>query len=251
LATTAPLLVSLEAASRGVLCLRPGAFEWVRSGRGGSQSEDRRFRVPWTLLLGLSGGARALPSPLEPASKSACWETGGGLKAASDSAKVRSRWLLRGGGAGEREACLLMLGDESPLSGPLKPQSASESHPSPASSPGAASSNERRALKGPKTKPVGEGEGSTAVSPSADGLLRLRAGAKLLSSGDAKVGSAKTCSSHWTLTWRNPLRDKIRKVGRGFSLADTQTGRYVRFTQDDGYVRGVVADAQALLRILP
>jgi hypothetical protein len=155
--------------------------------REASQSEDKRFRVPWTLLLGLSGGARALPSPLEPASKSACWEAGGGLKAASDSAKVRSRWLLRGGGAGEREACLRMLGDESPLSGPLKPQSASESHPSPASSPGAASSNERRALKGPKTKPVGEGEDSTTMSPSADGLSRPRAGAKSLSSGDAKV----------------------------------------------------------------
>lgn len=187
LAPTAPLLVSFEAASRGVLCLRPGAFEWVRSGREASQSEDKRFRVPWTLLLDRSGGARALPSPLEPASKSACWEAGGGLKAASDSAKVRSRWLLRGGGAGEREACLRMLGDESPLSGPLKPQSASESHPSPASSPGAASSNERRALKGPKTKPVGEGEDSTTMSPSADGLSRPRAGAKSLSSGDAKV----------------------------------------------------------------
>ena len=27
---------------------------------------------------------------------------------------------------------------------------------------------------------------------------------------------------------RDPLRDKIREVGRGLSLADTQTGRYVR-----------------------
>jgi len=143
--------------------------------------------LPWTLLLGRSGGAGALPSPLEPASKSACSEAGGGLKAASDSAKVRSRWLLRGGGAGECEACLRMLGDEWQLSGPLRPQSASESHPSPASSPGAASSNERRALKGPKTKPVGEGEDSTAMSPSADGLLRPIAGAKSLSSGDTKV----------------------------------------------------------------
>jgi len=26
--------------------------------------------------------------------------------------------------------------------------------------------------------------------------------------------------------WRDPLRDKIREVGRGLSLADTQTGRY-------------------------
>ena len=95
-----------------------------------------------------------------------------GLKTVSDAAKVRSRWLLRGGGAGEIEAYLRLLGDDRPLSGPLKPQSASESHPSPASSPGSASSNERRALNGPKTKPVGEGEDPTAVSPSAGGLLR-------------------------------------------------------------------------------
>ncbi len=101
----------------------------------------------------------------------------------SDAAKVRSRWLLRGRGAGEIKAYLRILGDERPLSGPLKPQSASESHPSPASSPGSASSNERRVLNGPKTKPVGEGEDSVAVSPSAivprdywedvDGVRRL------------------------------------------------------------------------------
>ena len=53
---------------------------------------------------------------------------------------------------------------------------------------------------------------------------------------------------------RDPLRDKIREVGRGLSLADTQTVRYGRLYSSqafDGYVRGVVADAQALLRILP
>ena len=49
-------------------------------------------------------------------------------------------------------------------------------------------------------------------------------------------GSANTCSSTCTLSpagllqsfRRDPLRDKIREVGRGLSLADTQTGRYVR-----------------------
>jgi hypothetical protein len=49
-------------------------------------------------------------------------------------------------------------------------------------------------------------------------------------------GSARTCSSTCTLspagllhsTRRDPLRVKIREVGRGLSLADTQTGGYVR-----------------------
>ena len=49
-------------------------------------------------------------------------------------------------------------------------------------------------------------------------------------------GSANTCSSTCTLSpagslqsfRRDPLRDKIREVGRGLSLADTQTGRYGR-----------------------
>ena len=46
-------------------------------------------------------------------------------------------------------------------------------------------------------------------------------------------GSARTCRSTCTLSpagslhssRRDPLRDKIREVGRGLSLADTQTGR--------------------------
>ena len=49
-------------------------------------------------------------------------------------------------------------------------------------------------------------------------------------------GSARTCSSTCKLSpagslhssRRNPLWDKIREVGRGLSLADTRTGRYVR-----------------------
>ena len=57
--------------------------------------------------------------------------------------------------------------------------------------------------------------------------------------------SARTCSSRCTLTpaartarsaysrlacctSRDPLRDEIREVGRGLSLADTQQGHYVR-----------------------
>ena len=46
---------------------------------------------------------------------------------------------------------------------------------------------------------------------------------------------AHACSSHYTLnvqqaccTLRDPFRDEISEVGRGLSLADTQTGRYVR-----------------------
>jgi hypothetical protein len=46
---------------------------------------------------------------------------------------------------------------------------------------------------------------------------------------------AHACSSRCTLsvqqaccTWRDPLRGEIREVGRGLSLADTQTGRYGR-----------------------
>ena len=96
---------------------------------------------------------------------------------------------------------------------------------------------------------------------------------------------------HCTIKWRDPLRDKIREVGRGLSLADTQTGLYVllysrrrlcaRRGTDGGSglllnvkgtfigmsesCRGIIngaetatsvpcdpgADAQALLRILP
>ncbi len=48
-----------------------------------------------------------------------------------------------------------------------------------------------------------------------------------------KTEAHKACSLHCTLSsagfaareGRDPLRDKIREVGRGLSLADAQTGR--------------------------
>jgi len=79
-------------------------------------------------------------------------------------------------------------------------------------------------------------------------------------------GSAKTCSSRCTL-WpaaraarsaysKLAARSAIRSGTRYAKWAGgsrSQTHRQAAmggFTQDDGYVRGVVADAQALLRIL-
>jgi hypothetical protein len=70
-------------------------------------------------------------------------------------------------------------------------------------------------------------------------------------------GSARTCSLHCTLTpaaWlharRDPFRDKIREVGRGLSLADTQTGRYGRLYSRRRLCARRGADAQSLLQIL-
>ena len=68
-------------------------------------------------------------------------------------------------------------------------------------------------------------------------------------------GSAKTCSSTCTLSpacllhssRRDPLRDKIREVGMGLSLADTQTGRYMRLYSRRRLCARRGADAQALL----
>ena len=48
-------------------------------------------------------------------------------------------------------------------------------------------------------------------------------------------------------TRRYPLRDKIREVGRGLSLADTQTGRYVRLYSRRRLCARRVADARLLL----
>jgi hypothetical protein len=62
---------------------------------------------------------------------------------------------------------------------------------------------------------------------------------------------AHACSSRCTLSvqqaWRDPLRDEIREVGRGLSLADTQTGRYVRLYSRRRLCARRDADARALL----
>jgi hypothetical protein len=50
---------------------------------------------------------------------------------------------------------------------------------------------------------------------------------------------------------RDPLRDEILEVGRGLSLADTQTGRYGRLYSRRRLCARRGADAQALLRICP
>jgi hypothetical protein len=72
-------------------------------------------------------------------------------------------------------------------------------------------------------------------------------------------GSARTCSLHCTLTLaacaarsaqRDPLRDETREVGRGLSIADTQTGRYGRLYSRRRLCARRGADARLLLRIL-
>jgi hypothetical protein len=49
---------------------------------------------------------------------------------------------------------------------------------------------------------------------------------------------------------RDPLRDEIREVGRGFSLADTQTGCYRRFYSRRRLCARRGTDARLILRIL-
>jgi hypothetical protein len=49
---------------------------------------------------------------------------------------------------------------------------------------------------------------------------------------------------------RDPLRDKIREVGRGLSLADTQTARYGRLYSRRRLCARLGADARLLLQIL-
>ena len=63
---------------------------------------------------------------------------------------------------------------------------------------------------------------------------------------------AHACSSHCTLsvqqacyTSRDPLRDEIRKVGRGLSLIDTQTGRYGRIYSRRRLCARCSADAES------
>jgi hypothetical protein len=49
---------------------------------------------------------------------------------------------------------------------------------------------------------------------------------------------------------RDPLRDKIREVGRGLSLADTQTGRFGRLYSRRRLCARRGADTRSILRIL-
>ena len=69
---------------------------------------------------------------------------------------------------------------------------------------------------------------------------------------------ALACNSRCTLsvqqascTKRDPLRDEIREVDRGLSLADTQPGSYVRLYSRRRLCARCGADARELLRILP
>jgi len=72
-------------------------------------------------------------------------------------------------------------------------------------------------------------------------------------------GSANTCSSTCTLSpagslqsiRRDPLQDKILEVGRGLSLADTQTGRYGRLYSRQTVTCKAWRRCTTLLGILP
>jgi hypothetical protein len=76
------------------------------------------------------------------------------------------------------------------------------------------------------------------VASLKNGLLKeseadVRTHPPVLTQGDAEAQepAARTARSRLQLALharRDPLRDEIRKVGRGLSLADTQTGRYGR-----------------------
>jgi hypothetical protein len=72
-------------------------------------------------------------------------------------------------------------------------------------------------------------------------------------SSEAQEPAARTARSRLELALhaqRDPLRDEIRDVGRGLSLADTQTGRYGRFYSRRRLCARRGADARLLLRIL-
>ena len=66
---------------------------------------------------------------------------------------------------------------------------------------------------------------------------------------EAQRPAARTARSRLQAccTNRDPLRDKIREVGRGLSLADSQTGRYVRLYSRRRLCARRGADAQVLL----
>jgi hypothetical protein len=59
---------------------------------------------------------------------------------------------------------------------------------------------------------------------STQGEIELGCDSLCLNPKDAEAQEPAVCVARP----RDPLRDEIREVGRGLSLADTLTGRYVR-----------------------
>ena len=98
------------------------------------------------------------------------------------------------------------------------------------------------------------------VASLKNGLLKeseadVRTHPPVLTQGDAEAQepAARTARSRLQLALhaqRDPLRDEIRKVGRGLSLADSQTGRYGRLYSRRRLCARRGADARLLLRIL-
>ena len=124
------------------------------------------MRPPSDLSAGMGENGRAsvglavlcLPIPFTPSFTPRSWESEGNLRMLPSVPGSRCRLLFRSGAAVAAESfCRLGFSvslpstSESRGSKPPKPQSASESQPSPASSLGSASSNDRIALKGPKS----------------------------------------------------------------------------------------------------
>ena len=138
-----------------------------------------------------------LPTPLKPSLTPRSWGSEGNLRVLPSAPGSRRRLLLRSGAAASAEsffrldfALSLPSTSESQGSGPPKPQSASESQPSPASSRGSASSNDRSALKGPKSDLDEGGE---------DDRVRVPPSARASSAGvgrseRASMGLAVLCS---------------------------------------------------------
>ena len=124
------------------------------------------MRPPRDLSAGMGESGRASvgltalcpPTPFAPSFTPRSWESEGNLGMLPSVPGSRCRLPLRNGAAAAAESfCRLGFPlslpsiPESQGSKPPKPQSASESQPSPASSLGSASSNGRSALNGPKS----------------------------------------------------------------------------------------------------
>jgi hypothetical protein len=95
---------------------------------------------------------------------------------------------------------------------------------------------------------------TTGKSSSPAGLSTL-VYACLVPKGGTEAQEPAVCTARSRLQLalharRDPFRDKIREVGRGLSLADTQTGRYGRLYSRRRLCAGRGADARLLLRIL-